>query len=155
VLDAFGDHLDPNQLIEKVFEVCVPYVPYLRKIGIEAVQFQLVYRFWINSLQRKGKTLPGVELVDLKPDKGIIKEVRIKGQQLPVANGLWHIRPGQAKFLGQITKFPRVRPIDILDAWAYCDEIWSVPVPEDAPESDSLPVFTEDNVLRNTHGTGY
>lgn len=156
LLDCFSDHLDPQQLIDKIFEVCLPYVPYLRKIGIEAVQFQLVYAFWMKSLMRKGQSLPGVEMVDLKPDRGILKEVRIKGQQLPVSNGLWHIRPGQAKFFGQITKFPRVRPIDLLDAWAYCDDLWAVPVLEAAEsELSEFPDFDLDMFDGKTDGTGY
>ena len=64
---------------------------------------------------------------DLKPEGDIDKIRRIKFQQTFLANGQWHIQFGMDKFISQYTKFPRARPVDVLDAWAYCDYLWDLP----------------------------
>jgi hypothetical protein len=129
VLDYFNGHYDPERLVTRVHEVGARWIPWLRKVGIEAVSFQRVFKFWLDSLRRAGQSpLPGVEFVDLKPDRGVMKEVRIKGQMIPVSSGLWHALPTMQAFKHQFERFPRVRPVDILDAWAYCDQLWTVPM---------------------------
>lgn len=135
---AWGDRVEPDVLWMKIVKTAIDFQPFLKEVGIESVSSQKLFRFWFEFLQQIMDKMPDderhkIELVkdlvfqDLKPDNDIDKKRRIKTQQLPLANGYWHIQYGMEKFLDQYTKFPRARPCDVIDAWAYLDYMWNLP----------------------------
>lgn len=139
---AWSDRVDADVLWYEIVKTAVEFQPWLKEIGVEAVASQKLFRFWFEFLQQIMSKLPeadqkvykvlqNVTFVDLKPDNDIDKIRRIKAQQLPLANGYWHILYGMPKFLEQFNKFPRARPVDILDAWAYLDYMWTLPTKKD------------------------
>lgn len=130
LLEAWAERVDPDRTIEVMTDIALRYVPFLRKLGIEAVAAQRIYKYWLRYLVRKGLELPGVEIVDLKPDTQIRKKVRIRGQQPSVNAGLWHVQPGMVAFLDEAYRFPRGDLVDLLDAWSYCDQVWEDSYPD-------------------------
>jgi hypothetical protein len=142
LLKAWSDRVDADVLWQRITRIALEYQPWLKEIGIETVSTQKLFRFWFDFLQRimnklpeeerkLYKTLESVTMEDLKPDNDIDKIRRIKAQQLPLANGYWHVPYGMPKFTQQFNKFPRARPVDLLDAWAYLDYMWSLPSKRD------------------------
>lgn len=135
VLHTWSDKVEPDGIWARIVEQCIQWSPFLKDVGIESVASQKLFKFWFEYLQsikehlpdKEAQRLPQVMFHDMKPDNDIDKIRRIKAQQLFVANGAWHIQYGMDAFLGQFTKFPRARPVDILDAWAYGDYIWNLP----------------------------
>lgn len=124
VLDTWAGHVDTEETYELIIKTVLKYVPFIQGLGIEAVAGSRIYKGWLEHSRRRGLDLGNIQIVDLKPDTSIKKEVRIRGQALPMSEGLWHITAGMPKFLKQVGQFPRVRPIDLLDAWAWSDECW-------------------------------
>ncbi len=126
VLDVWSDRVNPDVSFNKMIEIALKYTPFLSAIGIESVAGSKIYKYWLEFAQRHGVDLGAVRIELLPPDTRIKKTVRIKGQQIPVMNGLWHILPGMTKFVSQFRKFPQTRPIDIMDAWGWCDPLWEI-----------------------------
>jgi hypothetical protein len=126
VLDVWSGQVNPDVSFNKMIELALKYTPFLSAIGIESVAGSKIYKYWIEFAKRHGVDLGAVRVELLPPDSRVRKTVRIKGQQIPIMNGLWHILPGMTKFTSQYRKFPQTRPIDILDAWAYCDVLWEL-----------------------------
>ena len=146
LLHAWGDKVEPDELWTHMVEQIRFFAPFLKDVGVEAVSSQKLFRFFFEYMRRIQDTLPENErskipdigeIHDLKPDNDIDKIRRIKAQQLYLANGQWHILHGMDKFVSQYTKFPRARPVDVLDAWAYCEYMWELPKKSrDADRSD-------------------
>ena len=132
---AWADRVEPNVLWTKIVESCLEYSPFLKEVGVEAVASQKLFKFYFDYMQKiksylpiaEARRVPDVTFIDLKPDNDIDKKRRIKAQQPFLANGQWHFLPGMDKFMGQYVKFPRARPVDLLDAWAYLDYVWALP----------------------------
>lgn len=124
VLDVWSGHVLTERVFELIVEYVVKYVPFISGLGIEAVAGSRIYRGWLEYAQRHGLDLGNVQIVDLTPDTDVRKEVRMRGQALPMAEGLWHVKAGMTKFVQRIRKFPRIRPWDDIDAWAWCDRCW-------------------------------
>ncbi|MGH8651727.1 MAG: hypothetical protein ACREYE_05870, partial [Gammaproteobacteria bacterium] len=119
----------------EIARTCFEYSPFLKDVGVESVSSQRLFKFFFDYMQRikshlptaEARRLPDVRIEDLKPDGDIDKKRRIKFQQTFLANGQWHFLPGMDKFMAQYNKFPRARPIDLLDAWAYLEYMWKLP----------------------------
>jgi hypothetical protein len=132
---AWSDRVEPDKLWIEIAKTCFEFSPFLKDVGVESVASQRLFKFFFEYMQRikshlpaaEARKLPDVRIQDLRPDQDIDKKRRIKFQQTFLANGQWHFLPGMDKFMGQYNKFPRCRPIDLLDAWAYLDYMWSVP----------------------------
>lgn len=144
---AYGEKIETDVLWTKIMETVLEYSPYLKDVGVEAVASQKLFTWFFKYMMRIKDTLPAdeqaklpsdIRFIDLKPDGDIDKIRRIKFQQTFLANGQWHIQAGMDKFLSQYNKFPRARPVDVLDAWAYCDYVWDMPrVTHDLPQGGS------------------
>jgi hypothetical protein len=133
---AWGAKVETDELWKRMMLGIQEYAPYLKDIGVEAVASQKLFRWFFEYMLRIRETLPpeerellptDIRFEDLRPDGDIDKIRRIKFQQTFLANGQWHIQAGMSQFLSQYNKFPRARPVDILDAWAYCDYMWDMP----------------------------
>lgn len=147
LFDAWGDKVETDELWKRMAQGVKDFSPFLKDVGVEAVASQRLFRFFFEYMKKiqdflpeeEMKNIPDIgEIVDLKPDNNIDKIRRIKAQQLFLANGQWHILHGMDKFVGQYTKFPRARPLDILDAWSYCDYMWELPRKARSLDGDSL-----------------
>lgn len=146
LFEAWGGKVETDELWQKMMDLVRFYAPFLKDVGVEAVASQKLFRWFFEYMQRIRDSLPEAEqdmlprditFEDLKPDGDIDKIRRIKFQQPFLANGQWHIQYGMDKFLSQYTKFPRARPVDVLDAWAYCDYMWDLPK---KPHADEYPI---------------
>lgn len=135
LLKAWSDKVEPDALWDEIVHGVAEFAPYLVDVGIESVASQKLYKFFYEHMLTLKDTLPkelrdripeDITIHDLKPENQERAKIRrIKAQQLYLGQGQWHFLPGMTKFLEQYNKFPRARPVDILDAWAYGDEIWS------------------------------
>lgn len=133
LVEEWADHIDPGRLPEKICEITNKWSPYLRNFGIEAVAFQLTFKAWLEQLQAEGKVPLGVKFHDLKP-AGREKDARIKSQQTPVMNGVWHKRPtmryvdNRKNLLWELSRWPYAKERDVIDAgFGYCDDMWALP----------------------------
>ena len=144
---AWADKVEPDDLWAKMVDGVKEYSPFLKDVGVEAVSSQRLFRFFFEHLQSIKELLPADEqqkipeinkIEDLKPDNQIDKIRRIKMQQVYLANGQWHVLYGMEKFMQQYNKFPRSRPIDVLDAWGYCDYMWELPKKQRSSERSPL-----------------
>jgi hypothetical protein len=144
LFDAWGDRVESTDLMIRMLKTALQWSPLLKDVGVEAVASQKLFKDWYDStlrvippehwpeaFKKEIKELPDIVIHDLKPDGDIDKKRRIKSQQLPLGNGQWHIQYGMTKFLEQYTKFPRARPVDVIDAWSYCDYLWNIPKSEE------------------------
>ena len=136
LLQAWGAKVETDKLWTKMQEGVIEYAPFLRDVGVETVSSQKLFKWFFEFMKTTKMALPegerdkfpeDVVFHDLKPEGDIDKIRRIKFQQTFLANGQWHIQFGMDKFISQYTKFPRARPVDVLDAWAYCDYLWDLP----------------------------
>jgi hypothetical protein len=165
---AWADRVESDVLWYQIVKTALEFQPWLKEVGVEAVASQKLFRFWFEFLQQIMHKLPkeeqevyrhlqGLTFEDLKPDNDIDKIRRIKAQQLPLANGYWHIQYGMSKFMEQFNKFPRARPVDVLDAWAYLDYMWNLPSKSDqstGTEDEWAGVRRDYHRRRRTYGGG-
>lgn len=137
LLEAWADRVEPDELWSKLIEFVVDYSPYLDDVGIESVASQKLFKFYFEQMRsmkalmdpETAKKFPdNLRIEDLKPDNVEASKIRrIKAQRLYLAQGQWHFAAGLTKFLYQYSRFPRVSPIDLLDAWSYVDDVWIAP----------------------------
>ena len=147
LLQAWGAKVQTDKLWAKMSSGVQEYSPFLKDVGVESVASQKLFKWFFEYMKTIKMALPEKErdafpedvvFHDLKPDNDIDKIRRIKFQQTFLANGQWHIQFGMDKFVSQYTKFPRARPVDVLDAWAYCDYLWDLPKKlKDSPRAAS------------------
>ena len=129
ILEEWGGHIIPPDWIDKATELSKKWVPYLRRFGVETVNFQLALKNWIEERQDRGEFPLNIEFIDLKPKKRD-KDTRIAGQITPVANGWWHKKPGMRKIEGrnnlmhQLFQWPYSRLRDRADTFGYVDDAW-------------------------------
>lgn len=137
LFEAWSDRVEPDALWDKIVGFVADYTPMLTNVGIESVASQRLFKFFFEHMRTLKSHLPAelasripdsVRISDLKPDNTDDgKKRRIKAQQLYLSQGQWHFLPGMTKFLEQYAKFPRARPVDLLDAWSYGDYMWQPP----------------------------
>lgn len=138
---AWADQVDPATLWNELLKTVDEFKPYLKDVGIEEVSSQRLYRFFFEQMQRLKSEMkpadrakvPNIRIEPLKPDTAMNSKIRrIKAEQLYLSNGQWHFQLGMDKFLKQYAKFPRARPLDLLDAWAYLKDMWVPPAIKDS-----------------------
>lgn len=130
MLDSWLEWAEPDKQINQMVEFCHMYYPYLQNIGVETVGLQKTLKSWLEVLQNDGKIPAIVTIHPLKPG-GRDKDARIKSQQAPVANGLWHKRPGMAasdtkrNWMWELEGWPYRKERDGIDAgFGYCEDLW-------------------------------
>jgi hypothetical protein len=135
VIHETGWNLEPNEVVDEYARALSKgeHMPWCKTFGIEKEAMGKVYRSWLEELQSRGEFPLGIKLVDIATENRS-KDVRMKGQIVPVRNGLWHKRPtmrrvdGKNNLMDQIAKWPYGKHRDRADTWAYCDSVW-----EEAP----------------------
>jgi len=137
LLKAWADRVEPDELWDEIVVTVAEFAPFLKEVGIESVASQKLYKFFFEHMRSMRKLLSDdlkrkiptdLLITDLKPDNSDnAKKRRIKAQQLFLGQGQWHFQAGMSDFLAQYAKFPRARPVDLLDAWSYLDYIWKMP----------------------------
>jgi hypothetical protein len=130
ILEEWGGHVQSPELVYKMREVMHRWQTYMKRFAIEDVQFQAVFKGWLEELKSVGQVPLGIELYGVKPKKRD-KDLRIVAQQSYVLNGLWHRIPkmyydeGRCNWTWQVDKWPnQPKKRDRIDAWAYCDDAW-------------------------------
>ena len=130
--DIIREHLNPLQLINKIFEVYIRFYPI--SIGIEEEAFQKTLRYFIEEESRKRNCF--IPLKELKLDNRISKDMRIRALQPRYEAGsifhkkaLAHIDDLEDELL----RFPRGAHDDIIDALAYQLQL-ALPVKERVSE---------------------
>lgn len=125
ILDIFRDHVTPQQLINQLYITYERWHPI--EIGIENVAFQKVLQYSLNEEGRKRrKYLP---IVEVKPEKRT-KDERVRGLQPMYANGtIFHYKDMvyNSYLEDELTRFPRGKHDDIVDALSYMKDIVSAP----------------------------
>jgi predicted phage terminase large subunit-like protein len=125
ILDIFRDRVTPHQLIEQLYIIYERWHPI--EIAIEDVAFQKVLQYSINEEGRKRhKYLP---IVEVRPEERS-KDERIRGLQPLYANGVVLHNKGLVynDYLeDELTRFPRGKHDDIVDALSYLKDIVSAP----------------------------
>ena len=125
VLDIFRDRVTPNELINKLYVTYERWHPI--EIGIENVAFQKVLQYALNEEGRKRKKY--LPIVEVKPENRT-KDERIRGLEPLYANGvILHKKElvYNDYLEDELTRFPRGRHDDIVDAMSYLKDIVSAP----------------------------
>ena len=125
ILDIFRDRVTPVQLIEQLYVTFERWHPI--EVAIENVAFQKVLQYALNEEGRKRrKYLP---VVEVKPEMRT-KDERVRGLQPLYANGVV-LHNKELVYNGyledELTRFPRGKHDDIVDALSYLKDIVSAP----------------------------
>lgn len=133
LIDEWLKHTEPDAQVKQCVDWTNQYYPYLLNVGVEVVGMQKTLHNWLVQIQNEGKIPAEVTLHELKP-RGREKDARIKSQQMPVANGLWHRRPHMApspvkkNMLWELEGWPYRKERDGIDAgFGYCEDMWALP----------------------------
>ena len=142
LLDEWGDHVQSPDLMDRMRFTMHRHQAIMRRFAIEDVQFQTVFKSWLEESQSVGQVPLGIELFGVKPKKRD-KDLRIAGQQQFVAAGMWH-KSSKIKlddkrgFLWQLEKWPNQPKVrDRIDAWSYADDAWEGLVANTRGEQDN------------------
>lgn len=121
VLEYENDHMKPDEIIRRTFEMYHRHPA--RKIGIETAAYQkaLVYGFK-DEIKKKGIHLPLVE-VSRGGRGALTKEQRILSLQPVVSQKRLHLQKGMIELREQLRTFPRSRNDDLIDSLATVNEI--------------------------------
>jgi hypothetical protein len=147
LFSEWGDHVMPPELLRELTRTAEEWQPWAKAMGIESVSFQRVFKHWLLEKQSNGEFPLNVQFYDPAP-KGRGKDDRISAQLTSVNNGLWHKRPtmkhveGVNNFMDQLSKWPYGEFRDLIDGWAYCDDVW-----EEAPPPGKGAVSKENTTL--------
>lgn len=122
VVDYFRDHVNPRDLIDKIFEKAIQYKPV--KIGIETVAFQRVLSFWLeDEMRQRSIFLPIEELKTsdkAKPDRILALQPRFSAKTVFIKHWMVDLEDELLSF-----KYPESNDLhdDLRDALAYQLEI--------------------------------
>lgn len=123
LLHTWNGHVQPNEMLEKVFELADTWT--VDAIGVESVAFQKILKFLFEQhMQKLGVDYP---IVELRPDTKKSKKARIRGIQPVFERGEVYVQKTQDAFIQQYEEFPTGRLIDVLDAFAYGPQMWELP----------------------------
>src|SRR5436190_13288241 len=133
VLEAWAKRVQPFEMIEKLFEFQEQYN--LESIGIESVAYQRILKPVIErECERRGIW---INVVELKPDSRERKFNRIRGKLQPsLERGLIWVRTDMQDLLDEYRMFPNGPTVDLLDALAYGEDMWSKPFTEEEDAAD-------------------
>lgn len=129
LLSGSTGHWLPDELVARIVRTGISWQPWLTHLGIESAAAQITLKHWMDELRKRGEFPQYVNIVELKVAERS-KDMRINGQQPSVNEGLWHIPLSMAEsdaFLQEFVKWPNIRRRDLLDAWAYTNDLWSRP----------------------------
>jgi hypothetical protein len=137
---------DPSKIIRLMAMHWEKFHP--ERIGIESVYYQKAIGHFAREYMFEGK-IPMMTIVQLKPEGGASKDIRIQGLE-PLASNLGiHCKPTHKEFITEFTDFVpnnRLCKKDILDALAYQMQI--ARPGQVIPTTDKEPkTFTEVNTI--------
>jgi hypothetical protein len=133
ILYEWGGRVDLTELVDKICEVTTTWGTYMKRFGIEDVNFQAALKAWMLERKSKGEIPLGVEIVGVQP-KHRDKDLRIAGQQPFVQSGMWHKRPDmmldvektppKENLIWQIHVWPnQPKKRDRVDCFAYFEDV--------------------------------
>jgi predicted phage terminase large subunit-like protein len=130
LLETWAGRVQPSEMFDKMFDLADHWD--IDLIGIEAVLFQKVLKFWFEQeCQKRGVSY---EVVELKTDKRS-KPARIRGLQPYFERGEIFVQASQEQFLQQFDEFPTGKLVDMLDAFSHGPQVWELPeIGEESPE---------------------
>lgn len=113
VVEAIQGKMKPSETIELLFSLCGKYNPVMT-IGLETNAIdQFLKNMIYEEMARRNHWLP---LKDVKIDKGLNKEDRIRWLQMKFKNHQLHVKRSQIELIEQIERHPQVKHDDLLDA---------------------------------------
>lgn len=148
VLDAWAARVDPEQVIDKLLSLARRWGT--TRIGIEEVVFSFLYRHWLRRIAKDR----GIEVSPTAlTTKGREKGARIQALINPCKAGWWHVDPSLGNFMQEYVEYPYSSTVDLLDAWAYSQDILHRPV----STAERLSTYWADRRMDRTRDkyTGY
>ena len=134
VLEAFGEKVNPDQLIDQMFALNKKWTP--RCCYLEDIAFQGSLIYMKDNAQYKHRQ----QFCRIEPihPGARAKDDRILGLEPYIKNHQLYVRRDQKKLLHQLTHFQKGHKFqvkDILDALAYAPMVWRLPLsPEEYTE---------------------
>jgi hypothetical protein len=152
ILEAFKEHFDSNQLIEKMYQFKDRWNPI--KCAVEGVGYQESLITMIDTVGRfNRKPFCPVEAVYPKHHANG-KEGRIEGMGQYAKDGKLYIRLDMKDFITEWANFGlKHKDVDLLDAFHYGPRIWSLPMSPADRAAQMMGGFSFYN--RRKKGRGY
>ena len=121
VLDYDAGRYSPSKVIDLIFSHVRKWHPVA--VGIESVAYQRSLIHWIRQRQVNENLYFSIQaLTNVKQSK----EIRIRGLQPLVQNGMLLFRRGMERVISQLLVFPLGRHDDIIDALSMQLQLWRV-----------------------------
>lgn len=114
VIEADIKRRKPDQIIDDLISKCITYQDKLKKVGIEAIQFQYFFAQECGRRALAQNIVLPIEPLQSTSDK----ELRIKGLVPFIKNGYIKFHPSQKKLLDELRRFPKGSD-DGMDALKY------------------------------------
>jgi hypothetical protein len=119
ILETLGVRIDPLDVINLIFQLCDKWGTNL--VGIEEVVFSLVYRHWLRREARLRNR--HIRTFILKPGKRD-KDTRITAKIPACREGVYYLnQEATQSFYQEYVEYPYGQTRDLLDAWAYDEEV--------------------------------
>jgi len=132
ILDVVREKADEHDTVDAMFNVYQQYKPI--KMGFESVAWQKSYYKYVTMLQMmRGIRMP---VTQLKTDNKTTKRLRIKSMvpywkaglfTIVCDNGLDNLKGNMAILVDELTRYPKVRNDDCVDALAYMNQLTQRP----------------------------
>ena len=122
-LESVSGRFEPMDTINHIFNLCAKWQP--MAIGVESASFYNFLRTWLDiEMRKRGFFLP---IQPLEGWKSKSKHDRIMMLQPRWAAGALILRQDSKQLMQQFYDYPKGKRIDLLDAFAYQEEIQSRP----------------------------
>lgn len=116
VLLAWRDKLNPDKLIDKMWDFYWTYE--CECIGIEVDVYQIALKYWLMERMTKDEKNRYMKIVELKA-RGKAKEDRIAALSPYVNTGKFKFKRSQKDLIWELSRFPKASTRDLADALAY------------------------------------
>lgn len=143
ILEAWAEKVNPNQLVDKMYEINDKWQP--RTCYVEDIAFQGALMYMVDNKRPNRK--PFCRLEPIRPGWKS-KDDRIVGLEPYLRNHLMYIQIGQEKLKQQILRFQpghKFAVKDLLDAVSYAPMVWHLPMtPAELTEDYAEEIEDED-----------
>ena len=149
ILDCTAVKFDPKQVIDLMFETNDRWN--MRELGIEAVTFQKVFKFW--AWERMRQTGKFINIRELKTETDVSKDMRIQalipyvesGTILFPGSGPESLTGGLRQLYDELIQYPVAKTKDCVDALAYQLQLYT---PARVPTKKAEIKFTFQEIMK-------